>query len=1478
MTPYPHVIQACKEVGILFVFFSFSFCTYAQLGPGGVSYETPNTLAPTQSDCRLWLDASTLTNLADGDDVLEWNDISYSAINDKGFRQNNDNFLPPFFRDDPSASINGYPVVTFEDGRMLKVNSSTDLNTDAKTTYEQTMIFAFRTSEDVISRQVLWEEGGGWRGMNVFIYNGEIYLGAYDKNVDKDVNYSSTQKVPAFGYNYVKSPIQPNTTYVLSHIFMAPANNTLSGYVKGYQNGSYFGTLINGGQYNSGIGGVFKHPDAIGIGAVNSDSYNEQGPIDNQTGLHPFRGRLAEICYYNRLLNDAERIIVENYLGAKYYANIIVNDKYEYQDVYGKDVIGIGQTTSASERHSVSQGRNPFEISALNPALSYNSAFEFLMIGSNGKALTLTDDNVPNDPGSTMRTERIWRLDERGDLNKIKFRFHESKLPPLPSGYTKHILIFDNNSPNFPNFSTSNATVYEIKDVGGGFYEAVVNVVSGAFMTIGVLKPQVSFTNVEAYAIEGDPAPDSTVYVNKVYARLNYIPTSIVKIDLSYTDGTATRNTDYGYLNIDVNNGITFPVGLQEVPLRLWIKNDIVEENPSTENFYINLILGPNTTPGLGIGAASQHTFTIYDNDPPPKIGFAQATSQALESVGTDTLFLVRTGSTVGTASAKVNVVYGSGTTATVNTDFQFPTYKTVTFADGESIKPVLVTILEDELDEDNEYVKFKIYDIVNAAVESSSIFHTLEIVDNDEPPTVEFTSATSQNYETTGSPRILIELDRISSKDVSVSYTKTETLDPLLTATYGADYSLTYPATIIIPKGDTLGYPIGFVVQQDGLIEDDETVEFELTGAVNANLGTVTRHVYTIKDYSAFEWKGVAGVGKPGDNIFWVDIDRQSGNHNDALQTLTNFSPQNINMYQNSDSRRATLQTTSNLINGRKTLKFDGNDYYRFADSGLINTAPEVGKKDYFMVIKTPSDINNRQVIYKQGGSSRGFAIYIQGGSLYFNAWNNPASDPETPWGNGNAAQGRYARYDGLQPNTAYVVSCMFDKDATQKLRIYVNGQIGQRSETGTCGYVYSHSGNASIGGADGDARYHDGSYSAGKYFKGYLAEMIHFTEAPVNETRRKILENYFSGKYDIPLSASEQKFNLGSEYTHQIAGIGQISSDDTHTDSQSTGLLRMKSPATIENNSFLLWGENNVPLEESWPYSNGYLPTGIEERSGKVWRISKRGNISNLDVYIRYSGLQNASSFAVNDLKLLVHHNGDGQDFAGASIVNANSLQSGYVAKFIGVNLNDGDYLTLGNSSSITPLPIELLSFEAVANGRVTDLSWTTSSEINNEYFEIERAGSDMRFKPIAKVDGAGMSNSLLFYSETDENPLAGMNYYRLKQVDYDGIYEYSDVVSVQFDSDIKSGNDFDFIVYPNPTSGQQEITLISNSKQDDNNNWELLITSLSGNVLMRMNYNAQNAYQTIDLPHSIVTGIYFITLQNTKFRKTRKLIVNY
>jgi hypothetical protein len=109
---------------------------------------------------------------------------------------------------------------------------------------------------------------------------------------------------------------------------------------------------------------------------------------------------------------------------------------------------------------------------------------------------------------------------------------------------------------------------------------------------------------------------------------------------------------------------------------------------------------------------------------------------------------------------------------------------------------------------------------------------------------------------------------------------------------------------------------------------------------------------------------------------------------------------------------------------------------------------------------------------------------------------------------------------------------------------------------------------------------------------------------------------------------------------------------------------------------------------------------------------------------------------------------------------------------------------------------LPIELFDFVATAmfDGRVK-LQWTTVTEINNDFFSVEHSVSDMEFVEIFQTAGAGTTTVKIEYEEIHENPDQGINYYRLKQTDFDGTFTYSKVVSATVTT--LTGT----LVYPNP-----------------------------------------------------------------------------
>lgn len=124
----------------------------------------------------------------------------------------------------------------------------------------------------------------------------------------------------------------------------------------------------------------------------------------------------------------------------------------------------------------------------------------------------------------------------------------------------------------------------------------------------------------------------------------------------------------------------------------------------------------------------------------------------------------------------------------------------------------------------------------------------------------------------------------------------------------------------------------------------------------------------------------------------------------------------------------------------------------------------------------------------------------------------------------------------------------------------------------------------------------------------------------------------------------------------------------------------------------------------------------------------------------------------------------------------------------------------------STIDPaLPVELMEFNAAPSGASVNLDWSTASEINNSHFELQKSDNGENWVTIASVEGAGNSTTFNNYWTTDYSPYSGVNYYRLKQVDYNGDYEYSKVKTIKFEND-------SFFIVPNVISSGEPFRLMN------------------------------------------------------------------
>lgn len=174
------------------------------------------------------------------------------------------------------------------------------------------------------------------------------------------------------------------------------------------------------------------------------------------------------------------------------------------------------------------------------------------------------------------------------------------------------------------------------------------------------------------------------------------------------------------------------------------------------------------------------------------------------------------------------------------------------------------------------------------------------------------------------------------------------------------------------------------------------------------------------------------------------------------------------------------------------------------------------------------------------------------------------------------------------------------------------------------------------------------------------------------------------------------------------------------------------------------------------------------------------------------------------------------------------------------------------------VSPLPVELISFEAHPDGNTVALSWVTASEINNDYFTLERSQNGLDFTVFQSLPGAGNSTGTLNYNSTDETPFDGLTYYRLRQTDFDGTFAYSDIVTVNRSSK------YNFAILSasiNPDTGVQ----IKFSKPGAGY-CSLQLTDLQGNVLIDQLYEVHAGINNLSIYiPSAPAGIYSLTLSD-------------
>jgi hypothetical protein len=238
------------------------------------------------------------------------------------------------------------------------------------------------------------------------------------------------------------------------------------------------------------------------------------------------------------------------------------------------------------------------------------------------------------------------------------------------------------------------------------------------------------------------------------------------------------------------------------------------------------------------------------------------------------------------------------------------------------------------------------------------------------------------------------------------------------------------------------------------------------------------------------------------------------------------------------------------------------------------------------------------------------------------------------------------------------------------------------------------------------------------------------------------------------------------------------------------------------------------------------------------------------NVDITYSYLSTEVGSEISGNESVFGVWRSGDAgttwEDKGGVIDLNNRTITLNGFSQF--------SWISAGPSGEV--LPLDLLSFNGTNKGEYNQLNWITDNEVNFSHFELEKSREGYNYETLTNIPSNGLSNVRNNYSFNDNNP-SQINYYRLKSIDLDGSYSYSNVIVIETKLETNTGT-----LYPNPTSDIIKYSFNS----ETNEKLEIKVLDVVGKVVLRVETELEVGNNTIPVSLSeLPSGTYTIQIKH-------------
>jgi hypothetical protein len=381
--------------------------------------------------------------------------------------------------------------------------------------------------------------------------------------------------------------------------------------------------------------------------------------------------------------------------------------------------------------------------------------------------------------------------------------------------------------------------------------------------------------------------------------------------------------------------------------------------------------------------------------------------------------------------------------------------------------------------------------------------------------------------------------------------------------------------------------------------------------------------------------------------------------------------------------------------------------------------------------------------------------------------------------------------------PGTSFLAT-MIQQSGGGGTGIYVNGTNIPLSNA-----------SSAVGGSLAGSLYIGGYTNGSNRYPAVKQSEVIVLSSALSATRRTLLESNQGTYYTITPSNNKYTAPAANAYRLNMNGVGRESATDSVGGTRITNGMGIKigTGATdfLKDNGDYITYAMDCP---TGTLSTLNLPATVTQRWYNDWYLNKTdvgSNNGTINFFFDFSdyGFSSPLPGAAANYELLVRNTSSGT-FSIVAGTTRSVVSDQVLFAVDASNIPTNCYYTVGTRNTGTsPLPIELVSFEASCISNRVRIDWETSTQYNNDYFSVERSSNGTDFEIIGTLKGAGTSNRKMNYSFTDEAPPEGLAYYRLEQHDFDGSQKTFPLRAVTCVSSETGPR-----IYPNPTAGDFTI----------------------------------------------------------------------